>query len=207
MSPRRAPGRPEEPQKPPEDDQTTGDAAAAEADTDDDSDAGDEPDRDALVEQLLPARVQDALKLDPRFAGLLAEACYVFGLNPDPTVKPIELAAFRCDPGDPNGVNPTPASVVLVTGGGLKIRYPIDEDTENRLRIVYNAYKVNTKTGEREVLPLPPDLALPREHVDGVVRTADHQYRTGYLREGGKAEAARREQLRSLRQQGKLGKS
>jgi hypothetical protein len=171
-------------------------------------DAGDELENDEdhldLVQQLLPARVQAALKLKPDFAQLLAEACYVFGINPDPALKPRELAAYRVDPGDPDGVPAVPVSVVLVTAGGLKVRYPIDDDTENRLRLVYGAYKVNRATGEREVLPLPEDLTLPRANVDGVVRSDEHVYRTGYLREGGKEAAARKAKLRELRADQKI---
>lgn len=159
---------------------------------------------DSVVNATLPARVIAALRINERFAGLLAEACYVFGIDPNPALKPRELMAFRVDEGEPDGVPPVPPSVVLVTAGGLKLRYPLDDDSENRLRVVYNAYKVD-KDGNRVVLPLPQDLTLPRESIDGVVRSKDHQYRTGYLREGGATEAAaRQKKLDALRAQGRI---
>jgi hypothetical protein len=30
--------------------------------------------------------------------------------------------------------------------------------------------------------PLPPDLTLPRELINGIVRRTEHQYKGGYLR-------------------------
>lgn len=166
---------------------------------------------DDLLDQVISDPVSTRIAKDVRRAlpeherRLLAEACYVFGINPDPTLKPRELAAWRYDQGDPDAATPVPAYVSMVTSGGLKIRYPLDEDSEIRLRTVYNCFRVNRKTGEREVLPLPPDLTLPREAVDGIVRTSEHQYRTGYLREGGKAESDRRAKtLERLRGEGKI---
>jgi len=162
---------------------------------------------DPIVQRFVPAKVQGFLGIGGRTEAirLLAEACYVFGIDPNPKLKPRELLSHRFDAGEPDGVPVIPPSVIMVTAGGLKIRYPVDVDTEHRLRIVYNAYRVNGKTGEKEVLPLPPDLTLPREHVDGKVRSSDHQYRTGYLREGGKSESDRRDKIAALRASGKLG--
>lgn len=165
-----------------------------------------------LVQKVLPEEIQDALRrdlppapvLNPTHAELLAEACYVFGVNPDPRVKPRELAAHRFDPGEPNGTPPIPASVIFVTGGGVKIRYPIDDQTEERLRVIYNCYREDPKTHTRVALPLPQTLTLPHEQVDGIVRSAEHQYRTGYLHEGGKEEAARRATHKELRDAGRL---
>jgi hypothetical protein len=164
-----------------------------------------EVDRAELTEKMLPAPIRQRLKVrDELEAELLAEACFVFGINPDPSLRPIELAKHRFDPGDPTGASPVAPSVTLVTAGGLKIRYPVDEDTETRLRNVYHAFKVG-KDGERQVLPLPADLTLPRENVDGVVRSHEHQYRTGYLREGGKNESDKRAAtLKQLRQSGRI---
>jgi len=171
-------------------------------------------DVEKLIEAVMPADVLEKLAKDQRKPPsaisveerrLLAEACYVFGINPDPTLKPREVLSYRFDAGDPNGATPIPPYVSIVTGGGVKIRYPIDDDTEIRLRQVYNCFTVDKKSGERLVLPLPPDLTLPREAADGVVRSSEHQYRTGYLREGGKTAADKRQQrLDALRRQGQI---
>jgi len=207
MAPRQAPARRQaaeaedaELRKPGEDEGDTGEGQG-------EASAPSEP---TLVDKILPPDVREAFKADrvfidsPVHAELLAEACYVFGINPDPRVKPRELLAHRFDQGDPNGTPAIPAGVSIVTGGGVKIRYPIDNETEERLRVVYNCYREDPKTHTRVVLPLPENLTLPREQVDGIVRSTEHQYRTGYLKEGGKAETARRATLKALRDAGKL---
>ena len=105
---------------------------------------------------------------DPR-AALLAEACRVFGINPDPELRPLELAAHKFY-GSAELLEPM--SVSLVTAGGLKIRYPIDAATEYRLRYnVFKAHKtVRNGWSEQHVeLPLPADLRLPRVHLTGQV--------------------------------------
>lgn len=162
---------------------------------------------DEPLERFMPPKVRTALGLDGNDAAaqLLAEACFVFGIDPNPKLKPKELMSFRYDQGEPDGAPPIPPTVTLVTCGGLKVKFPIDADSEHKLRIVYNAYRVDAKTGEKVVLPLPPDLTLPREYVDGLVRTAEHQYRTGYLKSGGKAEGDRKAKIAELRAAGKLG--
>lgn len=134
-------------------------------------------------------------------AVLLLDACNVFGVNPD-TSLPLwagrgtgpfrELLAWRFYPGQPAaGV---PDSVTLVTVGGVKVRFyadpdfPMDPDTENRLRLVFHAWKTNPKTNEVEPLPLPDDLTLPRSAVTSQVNpNAGHQYRGGYLRRAASA--------------------
>ena len=137
----------------------------------------------------------DAMK-GQKGAVLLLDACNVFGVNPDPALPlwagrgtgPFrELLAWRFYPGQPAaGV---PDSVTLVTVGGVKVRFyadpdfPMDTDTENRLRLVFHAWKTNPKTNEVEPLPLPDDLTLPRSAVTSQVNpNAGHQYRGGYLR-------------------------
>jgi hypothetical protein len=45
-------------------------------------------------------------------------------------------------------------------------------------------------------VPLPDDLALPVAQVTGVATKTEHRYRRGYLREGGKKEADRREKAK-----------
>jgi hypothetical protein len=181
-----------------QDEQAPG-AEPLEARDEEDGDEDREAIVEALVEELVPEKVATALKITrPEQVALLAELCYTFGLNPNPALKPREVIAHKFDAGDENATPPVPPSVTVVTGGGLKIRYPFDDDTENRLRIVFNAYTV--RNGERVTLPLPADLTLPRASVDGQVHSTEHQYRKGYLREGGREEANRRAKLKALRQ-------
>ena len=131
-----------------------------------------------------------------RGAVLLLDACNTFGVNPD-TSLPIwagrgtgpfrELLAWKFYPGQESaGI---PDAVVLVTVGGVKVRYhqdpdfPMDADTETRLRIVFHAFKTDPKTNEVVPLPLPEDLTLPRSAVSAQTNpNAGHQYRGGYLR-------------------------
>lgn len=126
---------------------------------------------------------------------LLLDACERFGVNPEQDHRPAELLAWRFSP--ENRVEQIPASVTLVTAGGLKLvhyadpGYPEDPDTIERLRNVFGAWKKD-KDGTRVPLPLPTDLTLPEGAVTGLVQSDDHVYRRGYLRDGGKAEAARR---------------
>jgi hypothetical protein len=128
---------------------------------------------------------------------LLLDACRRF--NVDPTVErtPRELLKWRCEPA--NRLTRVPASVTIVTAGGVKLKhyddpdYPMDQDTEETLARIFSAFAKDPKTKELIRLPLPEDLALPITAVTGYPQTADHQYRRGYLREGGKKEADRRE--------------
>lgn len=102
----------------------------------------------------------------PTHEDLLREACRVFGINPDPDLVPRELAAWK-----PYGSADLfePLSIVLVTAGGRKLRYPIDERTENELRYhCFNAFKVNKTSGVITELPLPANLRLPRAAVTGI---------------------------------------
>lgn len=137
----------------------------------------------------------DALK-GQRGASLLLDACNLYGVNPDTSLPTYagrgtgpfrELLAWRFYPGDERaGI---PDAVGLVTVGGTKIKhhadpdYPMDDDTEQRLRQVFRAFKRDPKTNEIVPLPLPVDLTLPRPCVSSVVPPGgDHQYRGGYLR-------------------------
>lgn len=131
-----------------------------------------------------------------RGASLLLEACNVFGVNPDPSL-PIyagrgpgpfkELMNWKFYPGTPAaGI---PDSVVFVTVGGAKVRYyadptyPMDPDTESRLRTIFHAWKTDPKTNEVVPLPLPDDLTLPKSAVSSQVDTkGTHVYQGGYLR-------------------------
>lgn len=203
---RRAPARQDDPTQ--TDEERAAAAAAAEGpEGTDEGEEGLSLDNASAREDLIDAMISDdaasVLKLDDDAnRRLLAEACFVFGINPDPRTKPLELAGHRFDAGDPDGTNPTPAYVSIVTAGGRKLRYPIDSDTETILRDVFMAYTIDKATGERKLVPLPPDMTLPREAVTGLSRTGEHQYRSGYLREGGKAEGDRRAALQDLKRKG-----
>jgi hypothetical protein len=143
---------------------------------------------------------------DAKATDLLVEACERFGVNPDaslpdwtPKIKPgvatKELMAWRFYPGDPNAGEPD--SVVIVTAGGIKLRhyadpdYPMDQPTEDTLARLLHAF-TRTEAGEVVRIALPGDLTLPATAVTGVVGSTDHVYQKGYLKEGGKTEAARR---------------
>jgi hypothetical protein len=127
-------------------------------------------------------------------ADLLGEACLIYGINPDPRARPIELPfnAWRFYPGD--RADDQPDRVALATAGGLKLFHPPTDDTLTKLRQVFKLQRTNPKTGDIYFAPLPEDLTLPRSLIDGRVPTSAHVYKGGYLRSGGKAEADRREQ-------------
>ena len=131
----------------------------------------------------------------PAPLNLLLDACELFGINPEADHRPVELMAWRYRSANP--VEQLPASVTLITAGGVKLvhyadpAFPMDPDTQERLRNVFNAWKKD-KDGTRTALPLPTDLTLPEGAVTGLVQAEGHVYRQGYLRGGGKAEAIRR---------------
>lgn len=126
---------------------------------------------------------------------LLLDACELFGVNPERDQRPVELLSWRYRADNP--VDQVPAHVTLVTAGGLKLvhyadpAFPMEPDTLERLRNVFNAWKKD-KDGTKVPLPLPEDLTLPEGAVTGLVQADAHVYRQGYLRSGGKTEAARR---------------
>jgi hypothetical protein len=137
----------------------------------------------------------DSLK-GQRGAVLLLDACNVYGVNPDaalPTYQgrgkgPFrELLSWKFYPGDERaGI---PDAVALVTVGGTKIRhyadpdFPMDADTEDRLRNVFHAWKTDPKTNEIVPLPLPDDLTLPPAAVTGIPDPrGGHVFQGGYLR-------------------------
>lgn len=131
----------------------------------------------------------------PMALAMLLDACERFGVNPEQDHRPMELLSWKFRPANP--VEQIPASVTLVTAGGVKLvhyaeaSYPMDPDTEDRLRNVFNCWRKD-KDGTKVPTPLPEDLTLPEGAVTGLVATDDHVYRQGYLRSGGKAEAVRR---------------
>lgn len=156
----------------------------------------------AAIARILPAKVLALLKLPTRWIPLFAEACLVYGLDPNPSKKPRQLLAHRLIDGDPDAVPPEAPAISLVTGGGKKLRYPIDGDTERALRELFGAFVV--RGGKREELPLPADLALPLEALDGIVRSTGHKYAGGYLQSGGKDAADRKALLDDLRKAGRI---
>lgn len=157
-------------------------------------DAADQVDVDDLVQEA-SGRKDDAA------IDLLLYACERLGVNPSKTAKPQELLSWRWISGQGEG----PDAVSIVTGGGLKVKlfedpdWPMDRDTEDRLRRALNLFQVDPKTKDTVALPIPADITLPRQHVDGFPAGAArgaHVYKKGYLKEGGKSEAARRAALR-----------
>lgn len=140
---------------------------------------------------------------------LLMKVCTLFGVDPNPrlpvfvagkhtptaTTRFRELMNWSYTPGDEYaGV---PDKVTIVTAGGRKLTVDgngeFDSDTDAMLHQAFNAYRVNPTTNEREESPLPYDLTLPQQAVIGIVTSDRHRYRRGYLNEGGRAEADRRE--------------
>lgn len=176
----------------------------------DEEDGSEDPpiSKPAAIRALVP-QDNGALESSDSQKALLLDACERFGI--DPTIhdqegdSPQELASWKWYPGQP--AKRVPASVVVVTSGGVKLRhyerpdfmaalcteFAMDQDTEERLARIFNAFKRDPKTKEIMRLPLPEDLALPVHAITGVSGTTEHIYRRGYLREGGKKEADKRE--------------
>lgn len=159
--------------------------AAAEADVTADN-------YDATLLEMLPAHERTRTG-----AVLFAEACIVYGIDPDPAKRPIEILhdqaapRFRFYAGDSTLTPPTPDRVRFVTGGGVKVCHPIDEDFDRVLRRWFRTTTIDPRTKEPVEGPLPEDLTLPREAVTGIPQTTDHVYPKGYLRQRA-IEAARR---------------
>lgn len=118
-----------------------------------------------LVPEATGRTSKDALEL-------LLDVCERFGVNPDAAQVPAELAAWRWYPGDHR--KRVPASVVIVTAGGVKLRgwadpdYPLDEDTADALRRHLKLFRTNPKTKEVEPLPIPAEPILPDLAVTGM---------------------------------------
>ncbi|MGE0444835.1 MAG: hypothetical protein AB7P99_06360 [Vicinamibacterales bacterium] len=122
---------------------------------------------------------------------LLAEACELYGINPDAEAG--ELAGWRYYPGNPRAGEAE--RVVIVTHGGRKLAHPMDEATERVLRDVFGLV-VSDREGNVLLLPLPDDTALPAEARDGIVRSRSH---VGNNPLNLKAEANRRAQAARAR--------
>jgi hypothetical protein len=80
---------------------------------------------------------------------IFAEACETFGI--DPTATPREILSFAFY-GDATFLESL--AVVIVTGGGQRLRWPIDARTEEQLRKIFNLQPHD---------PLPRDLRLSPE--------------------------------------------
>lgn len=141
----------------------------------------------------------------PAAKELLLDACERFGIDPTEQSQPRELLNWKYLHEDRR--QRIPAAVVLVTGGGVKLHIFADpdymapgctqpgmnQDTEETLARIFQAFKKDPKTKEVTRIPLPEDMALPEPAVTGHATTTAHRYRRGYLREGGKEEANRRD--------------
>ena len=122
---------------------------------------------------------------------LLLDACEVYGINPDPETRPKELLQWRYYPADRR--EDRPARVVIVTAGGQKVDLfegdadpMMTIDSEEVLRGIFNAYKIDPVSKLRVNSDLPEDLTLPRIAVTGVPEGVAHRYVGGYLRRGEK---------------------
>lgn len=140
-------------------------------------------------------------RTDKAAVALLMRACELFGIDPHQDARPRELAEWKFYPGD--RLDGIPDAIVLITMGGVKIKwfadedYPIDQETEERLAQKLNAFRVDGATKGLVRVDLPDDLTLPRAAVTGLTDAQDHRFKGGYLRSGGKTEAARREQAKT----------
>jgi hypothetical protein len=161
-------------------------------------DAGD----DSLYEEPITLATPDAFK-NRQGVELLMKACHAYNLNPDPTLTVFIHGRHEPDPRLPyrevlawnyyEGSGSVPNRVVIVTAGGAKLSYPPDAAAFDVLRNVFKAFTVDPITKQLVPGELPPDLALPIETVTGIPITDKHILRRGYLREGGRAGADRRD--------------
>jgi hypothetical protein len=145
----------------------------------------------------------------PVAISLLLEACERFGIDPRSTTEPQELLAWRFYAGGDEPGRVRPDAVVIVTGGGTKLKHwddpdePLEPETEDRLRRIFGCYREDPKVPGRIItLPLPADLHLPTVILTGVSSGTEHQYVGGYLKAGGKDaadEKARRREARVKR--------
>ena len=105
--------------------------------------------------------------LAPTHRPILADACIAFDVSPDPGAIPVELLSVS---GYGSRDYYDEPRVVLVTAGGRKLTWPIDQGTEYLLRyVVFHAYRTDRRSGTiDQELPLPADLALPRPQVTGI---------------------------------------
>lgn len=186
-------------------------AAASEGDTSDADASGDARAAAKRDMPVAPAAAAPRMTLVPMNSGqteasphakqLLLEACERFGISPAAEERPRELLAWNYYPARP--LEDVPAAVVLVTAGGVKLKhfadpaYPMDPETEETLRRWLKAWARDAKDPQIIVpAELPDDLTLPHPAVTGLSEDRSHRYARGYLREGGKKEAAKRRAAR-----------
>jgi hypothetical protein len=148
----------------------------------------------ATYEAQLLAILPEAERTRPG-AKLFAEACVAYGVNPDPDVRPMNVlhevgrARWRYVPARPEFSEPE--RVRFVTGGGVKIVHPADEEFEGRLKKHFRS--------EREVnghvvdVGLPANLTLPEPLVTGQIpEPTEHVQPGGYLKQAAQRAARRR---------------
>lgn len=143
----------------------------------------------------------------------LIDACLAYGIDPRPDAEPLELGDWKFYQGQPMG---DPEHIRLVTAGGVKLKHysdpdlPMDPDTERVIRTWLRLFKVekDARTGEPVMVPtpMPDDLTLPAPAVTGRPNSGEHRYDGGYLRSGGRREAARREAVRGASRQRGTGR-
>jgi hypothetical protein len=80
---------------------------------------------------------------------IFAEACETFGIDPTATPREVLSLAFYGDAAFLESL-----AVVIVTGGGQRLRWPVDARTEEQLRKIFGLLPHD---------PLPRDLRLPPE--------------------------------------------
>lgn len=180
----------------------------AEQTTEQPKDAGAAPaEAQAPAIVLLGAAEVDAGRLSKIGQALLLKACDVFGLQTDADMVTMiqnpndssrfervkDVAAFRFVPSPDQAIEPD--AIIVVTSGGVKLKYyaddSVDGPTQDTLRRLFHAFHRDDK-GNVVADPLPDNWTLPREAVIGISNAKDHVYQKGYLREGGKVEAAKR---------------
>lgn len=136
---------------------------------------------------------------------LLADACDIYGIDPNPDKVPQELLDWKHHPEDrARGIQ---EHVALVTAGGKKFRHywdgvineDRDPDTATQIRNCLGLWAIDPDSRQMVPLPIPTDLTLPDTAVTGIATRTDHRYERGYMREGGRAEAFRRADARAAK--------
>lgn len=124
---------------------------------------------------------------------LILHVCQLFGVNPAKDARPQELLTFTYYQGAAE--DDIPDAVSLVTGNGLKLKVFADDSiAEDSIPLLAAVFGVQReKDGSYN---LPEDVTLPRVACTGVSASTEHQYKGGYLKSGGKQEAARRQALK-----------
>lgn len=133
----------------------------------------------------------------PAARALLMQVCERLGINPDVNTKPVELLTWTYYRGDE--LNQIPDAVSVVTAGGRKLKlYADDSVDDDTVAMLARVFKIapHPDGSPWQAIELPEDLTLPTVEVTGMSLEAGHVYRKGYLKEGGKAEAARRQSLK-----------